>query len=86
MNRYAEAIRSTELVRRIGKVVRLSGLVVESVGPDCAVGDICELVSKRGGPSVKAEVVVVIDIPTDPVTCNLDVGAAEEPIPTSPVR
>lgn len=59
MNRYAEAIRSTELVRRIGKVVRLSGLVVESVGPDCAVGDICELVSKRGGPSVKAEVVAL---------------------------
>jgi flagellum-specific ATP synthase len=60
MQRYVDAIRSAELVRRIGKVERLSGLLVESTGPDCAVGDICELMPRRGaGESMRAEVVAL---------------------------
>ena len=58
MQRYAAAIRTSDLVQRIGKVVRLSGLLVESTGPDCAVGDVCELLSQRGA-RVRAEVVAL---------------------------
>ena len=59
MQAYAAAIRASDTVRRIGKVVRLSGLAIESIGPDCAVGDVCELFSKRSGLRIKAEVVAL---------------------------
>jgi flagellum-specific ATP synthase len=59
MQAYAAAIRASDTVRRIGKVVRLSGLAIESIGPDCAVGDVCELLSKRSGLRIKAEVVAL---------------------------
>ncbi|HWI09724.1 MAG TPA: FliI/YscN family ATPase [Burkholderiaceae bacterium] len=59
MQAYAKAIRASDTVRRIGKVVRLSGLAIEAVGPDCAVGDVCELLSKRSGLRLKAEVVAL---------------------------
>lgn len=59
MQRYLTAVRNAELVQRIGKVVRLSGLLVESAGPDCAVGDVCELFSRHAGTRVKAEVVAL---------------------------
>jgi flagellum-specific ATP synthase len=59
MQAYAAAIRASDTVRRIGRVARLSGLTVESVGPDCAVGDVCELFSKRSGQRIKAEVVAL---------------------------
>ena len=59
MNRYAAAVRSSRLVQRTGRIVRLSGLLIESVGPDCAVGDVCELFSRRNAARVKAEVVAL---------------------------
>jgi flagellum-specific ATP synthase len=57
MNAYVSAIRDATLVRRLGHVVRLSGLLVESVGPECTVGQVCLL--RSGGRSVKAEVVAL---------------------------
>ena len=59
MQRFAAAVRAADPVRRVGKVVRLSGLLVESIGPDCAVGDVCELFSQRSGVRLKAEVVAL---------------------------
>lgn len=59
MQQYLDAVRSADLVRRTGKVVKLSGLVVESIGPDCAVGDVCELQATRGAKPIKAEVVAL---------------------------
>lgn len=56
---YASAIRQAELTQRIGRVTRLSGLLVESEGPDCSVGDICELQSRKGGAAIRAEVVAL---------------------------
>ena len=54
---YVSAIRDASLVRRLGQVTRLSGLVVESVGPDCTVGQICEL--RSGGKTLSAQVVAL---------------------------
>jgi flagellum-specific ATP synthase len=59
MLRYANAVRSAELMQRIGRVMRLSGLLIEADGPDCAVGDVCELHSRNGGPRLRAEVVAL---------------------------
>lgn len=40
-----------------GKVTKVVGLTVESVGPPCKLGDLCEIRSKDGSSQVKAEVV-----------------------------
>jgi flagellum-specific ATP synthase len=58
MDHYLSAIREASLVQRLGHVVRLSGLLVESVGPDCAVGQVC-LLRAASGKTVKAEVVAL---------------------------
>lgn len=58
MDHYLGAIREASLVQRLGHMVRLSGLLVESVGPDCAVGQVC-LLRAAGGKAVKAEVVAL---------------------------
>jgi flagellum-specific ATP synthase len=59
MNAYVSAIRDATLVGRLGHVVRLSGLLVESNGPECTVGQVCLL--RSGGKTVKAEVVALRD-------------------------
>ncbi|MGN0151392.1 MAG: flagellar protein export ATPase FliI [Wujia sp.] len=40
-----------------GKVSKVVGLTVESVGPPCNLNDLCEIISKDGKTSVMAEVV-----------------------------
>lgn len=54
---YVAAIQQAEFVRRIGRVCRLSGLVIESEGPAVAVGDVCEISGRNGTPPIAAEVV-----------------------------
>ncbi len=40
-----------------GKVSKIVGLTVESVGPPCKLNDLCEIISKDGATKVNAEVV-----------------------------
>ncbi len=61
MDRYATAIRSASFVQRLGRVTRLSGLLVESEGPDCTVGQVCLLRNAATSRSIKAEVVALRD-------------------------
>jgi flagellum-specific ATP synthase len=61
MQRYLDAIRSAELLRRVGHVRQLAGLSIESTGPDVLVGEICEIAPRRGGASLRAEVVGLRD-------------------------
>ena len=61
MDRYVAAVEAADTVRRVGRVVRSSGLLVESIGPDCAVGDVCELLSRQPGGRIRAEVVALQD-------------------------
>lgn len=57
MENYVSAISRADLVRRTGKVCQLSGLLIESVGPNAAVGEMCEIFSGNGTSRVDAEVV-----------------------------
>jgi flagellum-specific ATP synthase len=57
MNRCLTAVRSADFVRRTGKVSQFFGLVVESIGPDVFVGELCEIYSRTQGTPVFAEVV-----------------------------
>lgn len=44
-------------VKELGKVVKVVGLTVESVGPTCKLNDLCIILSKDGTHQVMAEVV-----------------------------
>jgi flagellum-specific ATP synthase len=44
-------------VKELGKVVKVVGLTVESVGPTCKLNDLCKITSKEGNQQVMAEVV-----------------------------
>ena len=59
--RYLAAIRSTDLIRKLGHVRQLAGLSIEASGPDVLVGEICDIRSRRGSGSVRAEVVGLRD-------------------------
>jgi flagellum-specific ATP synthase len=50
-------VRETEVIRNHGRVVQLSGLVIESEGPLASVGEICRIESAGHGGSTLAEVV-----------------------------
>lgn len=44
-------------VKELGKVAKIVGLTVESVGPTCKLNDLCRIISKDGTHEVLAEVV-----------------------------
>jgi flagellum-specific ATP synthase len=59
MHHLAAAVRAAVLIPQLGQVVRLSGLMVESIGPDCAIGDVCELRTPSRSKRLRAEVVAL---------------------------
>ena len=54
---YLEQLRSADLMRQYGKVRQVIGVVIESLGPNMAVGETCEISYKRTAEPVLAEVV-----------------------------
>ena len=55
-SRYIHAVSRMEPVRREGEVVELVGLIVESRGPSCAIGDFCEI-RTRSGRRIRTQVI-----------------------------
>jgi flagellum-specific ATP synthase len=51
------AVQNTDLAHRHGRLVAFNGLVIESIGPDAHLGELCELVPEDGRAPVQAEVV-----------------------------
>ncbi|HTU71471.1 MAG TPA: flagellar protein export ATPase FliI [Candidatus Baltobacteraceae bacterium] len=54
---YLDALRGADLVRQYGKVRQVIGVVIESLGPNMAVGETCSISYKRTVEPVLAEVV-----------------------------
>lgn len=50
-------VQETRVVRQHGRVVQLIGLVIESEGPLCSIGEICRIESGRHDATTLAEVV-----------------------------
>ncbi len=48
---------TTDTVSRLGKVVQVAGLVIESEGPQASLGDVCDIVSPNSDLKIHAEVV-----------------------------
>ena len=57
LGRYAEALRQSDFPRRSGRVSQFFGLIVESIGPDAFLGEVCEIRPRAGAAPVLAEVV-----------------------------
>lgn len=54
---YIQAVRETEPICYIGRVDRVVGLVIESLGPPAPVGELCRLRDPENGAVGEAEVV-----------------------------
>ena len=57
LDHYFEIVRDTDTTPLVGKVVRVVGLLVESLGPHARVGEICEVIGAPGDPVLAVEVV-----------------------------
>ena len=55
-SRYTQAVLRIDSVRMEGEVVALVGLIVESRGPACAIGDFCEI-RTRTGRAIRCQVI-----------------------------
>lgn len=55
-NKY-NALLERNYEKHLGKVVKVVGLTVESIGPDAKLNDMCYIIPKNGGNALKAEVV-----------------------------
>ena len=51
------SLRSANVVRRVGRVVRVVGQIIESEGPNVSLGEVCTIRSQVGEPAIQAEVV-----------------------------
>ena len=50
-------LRSLNVVRRVGRVARIVGQIIESHGPNVALGDVCNIRTHSGDAPIQAEVV-----------------------------
>ncbi len=61
MQRCLAAVKQADFMQRTGRVTQFFGLVIESLGPDVFVGEICEIYSRAHGMPVAAEVLGLKD-------------------------
>ena len=59
MQDYLDAVQRTELTRRTGRVLLISGQSIEALGPDATIGEVCRVQPEGGAPGLLAEVVGV---------------------------
>ena len=56
-DRLAERLRGGRLTQRIGHIVQVTGLVMESDGPNLSLGEVCQVNCAPGEEPIHAEVV-----------------------------
>jgi flagellum-specific ATP synthase len=56
-SKYVDLVESADLMRQYGKVRQVIGVVIESAGPNMAIGETCHIQYKRTAEPVLAEVV-----------------------------
>lgn len=57
LEKYAVAVEETDPIKHIGRVQSVRGLLIESLGPQAIMGELCQISIERTGESVWAEVV-----------------------------
>ncbi len=56
-DKYMDAIDKMDTLSYNGKVTEVAGLVIKSLGPRAAVGDVCDIINPNNSIPIKAEVV-----------------------------
>ncbi len=56
-DKYTAVVERTETIRHIGRVQRVQGLLIESLGPQAVVGEVCQIEFAPGEPMIWGEVV-----------------------------
>ncbi|MEL3906085.1 MAG: FliI/YscN family ATPase [Treponema sp.] len=56
-NKYLAAVTETEPIKHTGVVIRVQGLLIESIGPQASVGEMCRINIKDSAQSLTAEVI-----------------------------
>src|SRR5262245_19415692 len=57
LDHYFDGLNHTALTPLMGRVVRVVGLLIESLGPNARVGEVCEVVGAPGDRPLTVEVV-----------------------------
>lgn len=52
-----QGIRGVRTTDKIGTVKRVTGLIIESEGPECSIGQVCSITSDRHNQNIEAQVV-----------------------------
>ena len=57
LDAYVSQLRNTDLLKVNGRVTQVIGLVIESLGPNCSLGEVCVVKSRSGDNVCYSEVV-----------------------------
>lgn len=57
LDSYTSKIKKADLIKVNGRVTQVIGLVIESVGPNCTLGEVCVVKSRDGQDVCSSEVV-----------------------------
>ncbi len=57
LSKYKRRLERSNVFKMIGKVIRINGLMIESIGPAASIGDVCLIYDKEKKNHSKAEVV-----------------------------
>ena len=61
MSRYRDLLRSSQLSTLEGKISRITGMMIEAIGLECSIGDVCEIHIGGESGTVLSEVVGIAD-------------------------
>lgn len=56
-DKYIKALESSDFIQYTGKVSKVVGLTIESIGPEVNMGELCKITTVRGKITIDAEVV-----------------------------
>ena len=56
-NKYEKILDKVDTIKMIGKVIRVVGLIIESIGPLVQLGEHCYIIIQETGVKIDAEVV-----------------------------
>jgi flagellum-specific ATP synthase len=56
-DKYERALESSDFIQYTGKVAKVVGLTIESIGPEVNIGELCKIKTVRGKTTIDAEVV-----------------------------
>jgi flagellum-specific ATP synthase len=57
IEKYLASAERTDPIKCTGKVISVKGLLIESIGPQAIIGEICRIIAPKGRGNIRAEVV-----------------------------